>query len=663
MKKLCICIFCCFWLGVLPLLADEIAPLQLNKGETYQLRTVETIVIRDANRKNPVVRKAIVRERYDLFVLEAHRKKGFLVEMCKRQYDFISLKKDPGSSRWQEVALEHSDIVSSRWKDKMSSGNMCPGIDSVCRVRLSPSLKVISIECGCLGDEGASPGDIAQLQDVFSSGKMAVYRFTDTSFLEEHPQGILFMDDWNTKIYRTNKEIRKEIRFSRVNTQPFAVIREGDKDESIIWPQTNTTLRGEVKGVEGDTVIKITFADDFPVYNKNVYRIPVIGGKFEFRLNLSESLDYLRLGKEQFLYLEAGDDLFVVLDSLNDKRFDYRGLGAGNNRYYAEAGASWGFSLYHIDREKMCSKQYYAKLEEKADYFRQKMEARKAELTPGFYQYMLNCFKYRPVYRKLMADPDSTVGEFDCMKGVEICNPLAVLESEYMSVLRHIILLKIPRLLQDIGGAQTMYDGMDVYDRAGMLLDGRVLNAFLVHWISEKLVSDFDGGKILYNRYKQEYQKSPYTEMLDEQYRKAAVLVPGFPAPDFVLQDTSGKQVALSDFKGKVVYIDFWRLGCGPCMYEFKTAVPGLKEYFKDKEVVFLNIIANCNIESWKKLIADYHITGVNLMDTKEGVAAKSYMVSGFPHYVLVGKDGKLINISAARPSEGAEGVISKALE
>jgi cytochrome c biogenesis protein CcmG/thiol:disulfide interchange protein DsbE len=53
----------------------------------------------------------------------------------------------------------------------------------------------------------------------------------------------------------------------------------------------------------------------------------------------------------------------------------------------------------------------------------------------------------------------------------------------------------------------------------------------------------------------------------------------GKPAPDFVLQDLSGKTVALSSFKGKPLLINFWATWCGPCKVETPWLVELQNEY------------------------------------------------------------------------------------
>ncbi|MDE6393778.1 MAG: TlpA family protein disulfide reductase, partial [Duncaniella sp.] len=80
----------------------------------------------------------------------------------------------------------------------------------------------------------------------------------------------------------------------------------------------------------------------------------------------------------------------------------------------------------------------------------------------------------------------------------------------------------------------------------------------------------------------------PYAELLNrqteemqqareaEEARQAEIAAGNVDAPDFTLPDLNGKEVSLSDFRGKWVVLDFWGSWCGWCVKGF----PALKEAY-----------------------------------------------------------------------------------
>ena len=131
-------------------------------------------------------------------------------------------------------------------------------------------------------------------------------------------------------------------------------------------------------------------------------------------------------------------------------------------------------------------------------------------------------------------------------------------------------------------------------------------------------------------------------------------LRPGNRAPAFTMQDEKGKQVSLADFKGKVVYIDFWCVGCGPYIYQIKNYMPDLQKRYEGKDVVFLNICVDAKGKQWTDALQKYKMSGINLYPDgwDENPVCKDYNLKAIPHYVLIDKDGNKVNNMAPRASE-----------
>ena len=136
---------------------------------------------------------------------------------------------------------------------------------------------------------------------------------------------------------------------------------------------------------------------------------------------------------------------------------------------------------------------------------------------------------------------------------------------------------------------------------------------------------------------------------------------------DVVFIDAKGKSFdeVLKQFKGKVVYVDFWATWCGPCRGQMPYSQK-LHEAYKGKDVVFLYISFDRGEAAWKKGIEKLEIKGHHWMpDRKQaGEINKRFKVQYIPRYMLVGKDGKLLADDFYRPSSSkAQKLIDKALD
>jgi len=139
------------------------------------------------------------------------------------------------------------------------------------------------------------------------------------------------------------------------------------------------------------------------------------------------------------------------------------------------------------------------------------------------------------------------------------------------------------------------------------------------------------------------------------------------PAHDFTLENSEGKKISLSDFKGKVVYIDFWATWCKSCIEEMPYSKKLKEKYTGNDSIVFMyvSIDNSDNVETWKSFIKKKGMTGVQLI-SREGQEEKiitRYDVRFIPHFVLIDKKGNIANAMAPQPSDPkAEQLINQVL-
>jgi peroxiredoxin len=221
------------------------------------------------------------------------------------------------------------------------------------------------------------------------------------------------------------------------------------------------------------------------------------------------------------------------------------------------------------------------------------------------------------------------------------------------------------------GVLRPLADSLSVEDPAAAeRLYARVSQTFGPTPLRDVVVAQFLLGQVNYYHadlrpwlptFRAHNRDSTIARDLRQAMRAHQRLTSGQPAPDFTLTDASGKTVSLRELRGKVVYLDFWASWCGPCLAEM-PASNELRKQFAGREVAFVYISLDTKPAAWQQAVAARQLAGPNSVhlrtDQEFGSAvALAYGVQGIPSYWLIGRDGRLVQNKAPRPSEGAKTV------
>ena len=123
------------------------------------------------------------------------------------------------------------------------------------------------------------------------------------------------------------------------------------------------------------------------------------------------------------------------------------------------------------------------------------------------------------------------------------------------------------------------------------------------------------------------------------------LLTAGENAPDFELLSNDSRKIKLSDYRGKIVWLTFWRLGCPPCRKE----IPYLETLYKKYNYKGL-VILGYNFSDEKQFVVDFlkenSVTFPNISDSSDiakKVALQDYNMEGVPLNYIIDRSGKIV--------------------
>lgn len=144
-------------------------------------------------------------------------------------------------------------------------------------------------------------------------------------------------------------------------------------------------------------------------------------------------------------------------------------------------------------------------------------------------------------------------------------------------------------------------------------------------------------------------------EKIKKDYEEWSRVLKGKTIPEFTFLDIDSKEIALSSFKGKYVYIDCWATWCGPC----RAQIPYLKELEKKyagKGIEFVSISSDNDQKKWAKTVKEEQLKGVQLIEKcpTGSEISEYFIIKGIPRFILLDKEGRVYDANAPRPSDPA---------
>lgn len=425
------------------------------------------------------------------------------------------------------------------------------------------------------------------------------------------------------------------------------------------------TVYGTIRNYDRDTLYIENHTENTMFLKNEGYNIPLYDHRSFHLVIPLKNPAYFKLHRN-LLYLSPGDSLQITIDYNSDKNgTEFDGKGAEANHYlahlpYAKSGSFWGKSevsegIRTFQEVPMVFKDYVEKgikeinqIKDISDEFKD-LEVKR--LRFHYINSLLNShyLLYNQYSRGEISEEDlsgskmknfleesSNYYKSEIVSNLNDYNNINYLQLE---VFQPLVFSLYDDSFRKKYQFPPLNDELQEYVEVQKLLYGIKANGH-----SSEMVREYDSLK--------EVLKNPnFKSALQREFGTYENLKEGVPATDLTFYDLNNEQVQLSDFKGKVVVIDFWATWCGPYMQE-KPYWNELEELYKNNNDVVMLSVSIDRFSVFKNYFEKKKEGGKNQLQAS-AKELKAYKIDEIPRFFVIDQDFKIVNVFAPRPSSG----------
>lgn len=436
-----------------------------------------------------------------------------------------------------------------------------------------------------------------------------------------------------------------------------------------------TVLSGQLKNYKGNIIILKTASGTDTIYIKND------AGDFEktIKTNSPIYVDFINDNNNLILYLLPEDELKLNADCsdfyktvkfegksqpanvyLNSFIITIRNAGINSENFlYSSKLEIFKTSLKNLTNQLETglndfSKKHNKDFEEFINLERERIKMLKASLMISY---------YNPILRTDKKNADFEREIEAAIYAIDMNNSKLLMFSDFKNIGMNVINYKMNIDLRNTGRelkSAPEYTEM-FFKYVNEIFTEKDIKEEMYYVFIKEFLSYYGAESVYetYLDYKNFTSSRDRLSELDKIFEEFSKTAPGKECINWKFPDKNGKFYSLSDFKGKYVYIDVWASWCGPCRAEIPY-LKALKEKFKNKNIAIIGISVDENRNDWINMLESQNMSGIQLYAGGwNNDLVNFFKINGIPRFILLDKEGKIINANAERPSGNIEKILN----